>query len=84
MFVEGNVDRFGEQKYPINPHLNVPGPGAYYSNVDSIENKQDKIIVLEEQRKLLKEWYNLWYYFFYSSNMDSIHLQSIIFLPFLR
>ena len=53
MFVEGNTDRFGEQIFPINPPLNVPGPGAYKYD-DSLEEKANRILVLEEQRKLLK------------------------------
>jgi len=57
MFIEGNLDRFGNQVYPISNKLNVPGPGAYMYN-DSLEDKANKILVLEEQRKLLKEWYN--------------------------
>ena len=29
MFIEGNLDRFGNPIYPISGKLSVPGPGAY-------------------------------------------------------
>jgi hypothetical protein len=35
----------------------VPGPGAYDIK-QSIETVAQKVIVVEEQRKLLKEWFN--------------------------
>ena len=53
-FIEGNTDRFGSQIHPINPHLNVPGPGSYKSK-ESIEDRANKVLVIEEQRKLLKQ-----------------------------
>lgn len=46
MFVNDDRDRFGEQKYPIAPKLNVPGPGAYNIN-ESIEEKAKKVIIVE-------------------------------------
>ena len=45
MFAEGNTDRFGEQIYPVNPPLNVPGPGQYdgktnvYSKIGGIMSR---------------------------------------------
>lgn len=45
MFMEGNLDRFGEQVYPISPKLRVPGPGAYnYHN--SLEDKANRILIV--------------------------------------
>ena len=57
MFVEDDRDRFGNQKYPIAQRVNVPGPGSYEIK-NSLENHAKKIILVEEQRKLLKEWFN--------------------------
>ena len=57
MFMEGHVDRFGDMIYPIKAATNVPGPGAYHYE-DTLQSKANKILILEEQRKLLKEWYN--------------------------
>lgn len=57
MFIEDDRDRFGNQKYPIAAPRNVPGPGSYEVK-GSIEEKIHKIVVVEEQRKLLKEWFN--------------------------
>ena len=57
VFAEGNLDRFGNQKYPINPPLNVPGPGSY-DFADSLEDKANRALIVEEQKKLLKQWYN--------------------------
>ena len=57
MFREDDRDRFGDQKYPIAGRVQVPGPGAY-DNKNSIEEHAQKITVVEEQRKLLKEWFN--------------------------
>lgn len=53
MFIIDDRDRFGEQKFPIAPKLKVPGPGSYTNN-DSIEDRMKKLVVVEEQRKLLK------------------------------
>lgn len=53
MFAVGNTDRFGQQIYPVNPKLNVPGPGAY-KYADSLEDHANRILVVEEQRRLLK------------------------------
>lgn len=53
MFADASVDRFGNQIYPMSPKLNVPGPGAY-NFFDSLEDKANRILVVEEQRKLLK------------------------------
>lgn len=53
MFIQDDRDRFGDQKYPIVNKAGVPGPGAYDIK-QSIENVAQKIIVVEEQRKLLK------------------------------
>ena len=55
-FMEGNTDRFGRQIHPISPHLNVPGPGSYKAK-ESIEDRANKLLIVEEQRKLLKQWY---------------------------
>ena len=52
-------DRFGNQIYPIAPKLNVPGPGSYETN-NTMEEKAKKAVIVEEQRKLLKEWFNNW------------------------
>ena len=57
MFIVDDRDRFGNQIYPIAPKLNVPGPGSYGVN-DSIEDRAKKVVIVEEQRKLLKEWFN--------------------------
>lgn len=57
MFIQDDRDRFGEQKYPIVARAPVPGPGAYDIK-NSIEDVAHKIVVVEEQRKLLKEWFN--------------------------
>lgn len=57
MFVLDDRDRFGEQAFPIAPKLNVPGPGAYDIN-DTMEERSKKILLVEEQRRLLKEWFN--------------------------
>ena len=56
MFIVDDRDRFGEQKYPISGKVDVPGPGTYELK-DNIEGKAQKIVVVEEQRKLLKEWF---------------------------
>jgi hypothetical protein len=56
-FAEVNVDRFGNQIYPTLVKLNVPGPGSYEIH-GSLEEKAKRILIVEEQRKLLKEWYN--------------------------
>ena len=53
MFIEDDRDRFGNQKYPIAARVNVPGPGAYEIR-DTIEGKVQKIVLVEEQKKLLK------------------------------
>ena len=53
MFVLDDRDRFGHQAFPIATRVNVPGPGAYEIN-DTMEEKSKKIILVEEQRKLLK------------------------------
>lgn len=57
MFNQDDRDRFGDQIFPIVLKTNVPGPGAYNS-VETIEEKAKKVIVLEEQRRLLKDWFN--------------------------
>lgn len=57
MFIEDDRDRFGHQKYPIAAVSNVPGPGAYQSK-NTIEQKAHKVVLVQEQRKLLKEWFN--------------------------
>jgi|LakMenE01Jun11ns_1017448.scaffolds.fasta_scaffold6922774_1 hypothetical protein len=57
MFIEDDRDRFGNQKYPIAQRANVPGPGAYEVK-NSLEDHAKKIVLVEEQRKLLKEWFN--------------------------
>lgn len=57
MFIKDDRDRFGQQKYPISYKVNVPGPGAY--DVGSgMEEQAKKVALVEEQRKLLKEWFN--------------------------
>ena len=53
MFIQDDRDRFGDQKYPISNKTQVPGPGAYDVK-DSIENVAKKVVVVEEQRRLLK------------------------------
>lgn len=53
MFVVDNHDRFGKQMFPIAEEKNVPGPGSYIIN-DNIEERAKKVLILEEQRKLLK------------------------------
>lgn len=45
MFVIDDRDRFGQQKYPIVQHLNVPGPGAYETK-HSIEEKAQKVVIV--------------------------------------
>jgi hypothetical protein len=57
MFLKDDRDRFGDQKYPIVPRNIVPGPGAYDIK-KSIEEQAQKVLVVEEQRKLLKDWFN--------------------------
>ncbi len=57
MFVQDDRDRFGQQKYPIAARANVPGPGAY-DIAYSMEEQAKKVTLVEEQRKLLKEWFN--------------------------
>lgn len=57
MFVKDDRDRFGDQKYPIAPKLNVPGPGTY-EIMKGIEEQARKVALIEEQRKLLKDWFN--------------------------
>ena len=57
MFVKDDRDRFGNQIFPIAPKLNIPGPGAYEIN-DTMQEKSKKVLLIEEQRKLLKEWFN--------------------------
>lgn len=57
MFVKDDRDRFGNQVFPIVLKLNVPGPGSY-EVAETIEDKARKISTLEEQRSLLKEWFN--------------------------
>lgn len=59
MFIKDDRDRFGDQKYPISSaKVNVPGPGTYDIMGDGIEEKARKVSLVEEQRKLLKEWFN--------------------------
>jgi hypothetical protein len=57
MFVRDDRDRFGQQKYPISAKLNVPGPGTY-DVMMGMEEQARKVSLVEEQRKLLKEWFN--------------------------
>ena len=57
MFVMDDRDRFGNQMFPIAPKLNVPGPGTYKEK-DTLENRTRKIKLLEEQRRILKQWFN--------------------------
>lgn len=57
MFIQDDRDRFGKQAFPIAPKLNVPGPGAYDIK-NTMEEQGRKILLVEEQRKLLKEWFN--------------------------
>ena len=57
MFIKDDRDRFGQQKYPISSKVNVPGPGAY-DIMNGIEEQARKVSLVEEQRKLLKEWFN--------------------------
>ena len=57
MFIKDDRDRFGEQMYPIVAKPGVPGPGAYNAK-NSMEEHAQKVVVVEEQRKLLKEWFN--------------------------
>ena len=57
VFVIDDRDRFGNQIYPIAPKLNVPGPGSYETN-DTMQERAKKAVIVEEQRKLLKEWFN--------------------------
>jgi hypothetical protein len=57
MFIQDDRDRFGDQKYPIASRAPVPGPGAYVVK-NSMEEQAQKVMVVEEQRKLLKEWFN--------------------------
>jgi hypothetical protein len=57
MFVPSNQDRFGNPTYPFALNMPIPGPGSYeYTN--TLEEHAKKIIIVEEQRKLLKEWFN--------------------------
>lgn len=53
MFVLDDRDRFGDHIFPIAPKLKVPGPGSYEIN-DSLEDKAKKVLLIEEQKKLLK------------------------------
>jgi hypothetical protein len=39
------------------PRLSVPGPGSYDTH-GSLEEKAQRILIVEEQRKLLREWYS--------------------------
>lgn len=57
MFVMDDRDRFGDQIFPIVLKTQVPGPGTY-DVIETIEDKAKKIVILEEQRKLLKDWFN--------------------------
>jgi hypothetical protein len=57
MFMQADHDRFGHQMFPIAPKLKVPGPG-HYDVHDNMEDKIRKLVLLEEQRKLLKHWFN--------------------------
>lgn len=57
MFIQDDRDRFGQQKYPIATRLNVPGPGTYTIG-NTMEEYAKKVALVEEQRKLLKEWFN--------------------------
>lgn len=45
MFIIDDRDRFGQQKYPIAPKINVPGPGTYQIS-DGIQDKAKKVIVV--------------------------------------
>jgi hypothetical protein len=53
MFIQGDVDRFGNQIYPIILKTPTPGPGSYEVN-NNLEDKIKKIAMIQEQRKLLK------------------------------
>ena len=57
MFIQGNQDRFGNPVYPIAKKLSIPGPGAYEFH-DNLEDKANKVLILQEQRRLLKQWFN--------------------------
>lgn len=57
MFIQDDRDRFGKQRFPISFRLNVPGPGTYEVGGD-IEEQAKKVMLIEEQRRLLKEWFN--------------------------
>ncbi len=57
MFQKDDRNRFGEQKYPISSKVNVPGPGAY-EIMKGIQEQSKKVTLVEEQRKLLKQWFN--------------------------
>ena len=57
MFILDDRDRFGKQVFPIATRVPVPGPGAY-EITDTMEERAKKILLVEEQRKLLKEWFN--------------------------
>ena len=57
MFSSDDRDRFGQHLFPIAPKVKIPGPGSYEIH-DSIEDKAKRVLVIEEQRKVLKEWFN--------------------------
>lgn len=53
MFVQDDRDRFGSQIFPVAPKLKIPGPGHYQIS-DTLEDRIKKLVLVEEQRKLLK------------------------------
>ena len=57
MFVIDERNRFGERMFPLVEKFKVPGPGAYQAN-ESLEKRVKKIRIMEEQRKLLKKWFD--------------------------
>jgi hypothetical protein len=57
MFVQSEHDRFGNQVFPIAVKVKVPGPGQYEVH-GNLEDKIKKLMLVEEQRKLLKHWFN--------------------------
>lgn len=59
MFLVDDRDRFGEQRFPIAPKLNLPGPGTY-KIPDTLEDKANLVLIAEKQKKLLQEWFNCW------------------------
>ena len=57
MFIPNDKDRTGHHTFPIITKLNVPGPGTYKQK-NTIQLKSKRVKIIEEQRKILKQWFN--------------------------